>query len=131
MFTRNSIAIARATDPSIYIGDVEFETVPSWAMPGRTVTYSIRHGVDEIILNVAYVNSVIPCGPRSNIDLTYNIWTTLDYYCSNYAIVVLPSATSSDTMVYVRHILSEMGARQLGAVAAAFASPTTLALTLI
>ena len=78
MVTRNSITIARAIDPSIYIGVVEFETVPSWAMPRRSVTYSIRYGGDEIILKVAYVNSVIPCGPRSNVDLTYNIWNKLD-----------------------------------------------------
>jgi len=90
VITRYCFAIARATDPSIYIGGVEFVTVPLWSMPGRSVTYSIRHGGDEIILKVAYVNSVIPCGPRSNIDLTYNIWTRLDYCCSNYAIVVLP-----------------------------------------
>jgi len=77
-------------------------------MPGRMVTYSIGHGRDEIILKVAYVNSVIPCGSRSNIELTYNIWTTLDYYCSNYATVVLPSANSVDNIEYVLHYLAEM-----------------------
>jgi len=47
--------------------------------------------------------------PRSNIDLTYNAWTTFDYYCSNYAIVVLPSQTSGDKILYVRHFLAEIG----------------------
>ena len=78
-------------------------------MPGKSVTYFTRHGGDDIILKVAYVNSVIPCGPRCNIDLTYNVWTTFDYYCSNYGIVVLPSQTLGDKIINVRHFLAEIG----------------------
>jgi len=78
-------------------------------MSGKLVTYFIRHGGDDIILKLVFVNSVKPCGPRSNIDLTYNVWTTLYFYCTNYAIVVLPSQTSGDKIVYVRHFLAEIG----------------------
>ena len=78
-------------------------------MPGKSETYFIRHGGADIILKVAYVNSVTPCGPRFNIDLTYNVRTTFDYYCSNYAIVVLPSQILGDKIVYVRHFLAEIG----------------------
>jgi len=78
-------------------------------MPGRLMHYIIRYGGDEIILSLAFVNSVTPCCPRSNMDLTYYIWTTFEYYCANYAIVVLPSLTLGDKFVYVRHYLAEIG----------------------
>ena len=54
------------------------------------------------------MNCDIPCGLRANIDLTYNLWITIDYYCTNYAIV-LPSTTFDDKIVYVRHIRAEVG----------------------
>ena len=71
--------------------------------------YYIRHGGDEIILGIVIISSALNCGPRSNIDLTYNVWTTFDFYCTNYAIVVLPSQTPGDKIVYVRHFLAEIG----------------------
>ena len=52
-------------------------------MPGRLMLYIIRYGGDEIILRLAFVNSVTPCGPRSNMDLTYYVWTKFEYYCAN------------------------------------------------
>jgi len=91
------------------LGGVEFVSVTSWAMPGRSVFYRIRHDGDKIILKISYVNCDIPWGPRANLDLTYNLWTTFDYYCANYAIVVLPSTTFGDKIVYVRHIEAEVG----------------------
>jgi len=42
-------------------------------------------------------------------DLTYYICTTFEYYCDNYAIVVLPSQTLGDKIVYVRHYQAEIG----------------------
>jgi len=95
--------------PRFKLGGVEFVSVPSWAMPGRSVSYRIRHDGDEIILKISYVNCDIPCGPRANLDLTYNLWTTFDFYCTNYAIVVLPSTTFGDKIVYVRHFKAEVG----------------------
>jgi len=82
-------------------------------MLGRSVSYRIRHDGNEIILKISYVNCDIPCGPRANLDLTYSLWTTFDYYCTNYAIVVLPSTTLGDKIVYVRHIEAKVGAEQL------------------
>jgi len=77
-------------------------------MPGRLVHYINRYGGVEIILNIAFVNSITPCVPRSNMDLTYYIWTTFEYYCTNYAIVVLPSQTLGEKIVYLRHYLPEI-----------------------
>jgi len=79
-------------NPRFVLGGVEFVSV-SWAMPDKSVSYRIRHDGDENNLKIAYVNCDIPCGPRAKLDLTYNLWTTFDYYCTNYAIVVLPSTT--------------------------------------
>jgi len=59
-------------------------------MPGKLVLSILWYGRHEIILRIAFVDTVTPCGPRSNMDLTYYIWTTLEYYCDNYTIVVLP-----------------------------------------
>ena len=77
-------------------------------MPGNAARYFIRHGGDDINLQVVIVNSVIACDLWSNIDLNYNVWTTFDFYCTNYAIVVLPSLTLGDKIVCVRHFLAEM-----------------------
>ena len=77
-------------------------------MPGKLVLYTLRYGGNDIILRIAFINSVTPCGPRSNMDLTYYIWTTFEYYCDNYAIIVLPSQTLGDNSVYVRHYRAEI-----------------------
>jgi len=78
-------------------------------MPVRAMRYSIRHGGEEIILTIAIISSDLPCGPRSNIDLIYHIWTMFHFFCTNYAIVVLPSQTSGDKIVCVRHFLAAIG----------------------
>ena len=71
--------------------------------------YSIRHGGEEIILSISIISSISPCGPRTNIDLTYHVCTMFDFYCTNYAIVDLPSQTSGVKIVYVRHFLAAIG----------------------
>ena len=71
MVIRNCRAVKRATVPTFALGDVEFELVPQWSVPGRVVNYHIRYGCEEIILTVVFIRSALPYGPRSNIDLTY------------------------------------------------------------
>jgi len=61
------------TTPTFAMGDVEFELVPQWSVPGRVVNYHIRYGREEIILTVVFIRSVLPYGPRSNLDLTYYV----------------------------------------------------------
>jgi len=77
-------------------------------MPGRLMLHIIRHGGEEILLRLAFENSATPCGPRSNMHLTHYILTTFEYYCANYAIVLLPSQNLGDNILYVRHILVEI-----------------------
>ena len=42
-------------------------------------------------------------------DFTCYILSTYDYYCANYAVIVLPSQTSGDKIVYVRSYQAEIG----------------------
>jgi len=90
-------------------GGVGFELDPLRTVPGRSVCYTIRHGGEEIILAIWIIISDSPCGPRSNLDLTNHVWTLSDFFCNNFAIVVLPSRTSDDKLVYVRHYKAEKG----------------------
>jgi len=82
-------------------GGVGFELDPLRTVPGRSVHYTIRHGGEEIILAISVIISDPPCGPRSNLDLTNHVWTLSDFFCTNFAIVVLPSRTSDDKLVYI------------------------------
>jgi len=103
------VLLQEQPSPTFALGGVEFELVPQWTVPGRMVHYYIRHGGDEIIPKIVFISSVLPCRPRSNIDVTYYVWTMLDFCCTNYAIVVLTSQNSGDKIVYVRHFLAEIG----------------------
>jgi len=104
-----AVLLQAKSSPSFPMGGVDFQYVPEWSMPGKLVLYILRYGGHEIIFRIAFVDSVTPCGPRSNMDLTYYIWTTFEYYCDNYAILVLPSQTLGDKIVYVRHYQAEIG----------------------
>jgi len=95
--------------PTFELEGVGFELNPQWTVPGRAVRYTIRHGGEEIIPSISIISSDSPCGTRSNINLTYHTWTLFDFYCTNYAILVLPSQTLGDKIVYVRHFLAAIG----------------------
>ena len=90
-------------------GGFGFELDPLRTVPGREVRYTIRDGGEEILLAIWIISSDSPCGPRSNLDLTNHVWTLSDYFCTNFAIVVLASRTSDDKLVYVRHYKAEIG----------------------
>jgi len=78
-------------------------------MPGKIIHYVIRYGVEVRALKIVCIQSTQPYGPRSNMDLTCYIWSTFDYCCANYAVIVLPSHTSGDKIVYVRSYQAEIG----------------------
>jgi len=59
-------------------------------------------------LRLAIVNSIKPCGPRSSINFTYFMWKTFAYHVANYAMVVLPSRTSGDKILYTRFYKAEI-----------------------
>jgi len=71
--------------------------------------YVISYEVEVRALRIVFIDSVKPCGPRSNIDLTHYLWPTFEYCCANYAIVLLPSHTSGNKIVYARRYQPEIG----------------------
>jgi len=56
------------TTPTFALGGVEFELVPQCSVLGRVGNYHITYGREEIVLTVVFIRSVLPYGPRSNID---------------------------------------------------------------
>ena len=64
--------------PTFSVGTVEFVFVPEWSLLGKLLHYYIMYGRDDIVLKIACIDRVKSCGPRSNMDLTYHIWSTLE-----------------------------------------------------
>jgi hypothetical protein len=81
----------------------------AYSQPGNNVYYTIKCGVETAALRIVSVDSAVPCGPRSNLDFTHFVWSTFAYYCTNCAMVVLPSQTSGDKIIYTRHYKAEIG----------------------
>ena len=78
-------------------------------LPGKLIFYVIKYGEETANLRIICVESTKPCNLRSNIDLFHYVWSTFDYYCTNYAMCVLPSHVSGNKIVYVRHYKAEIG----------------------
>jgi len=103
-----SVLLQRQRTPSFSLNSLDFLFVPECSLPGKMFHYYIRYG-EVRGLRLVCVDSVSPCGPRSNIDLTHYVWATFEYYFANYAIVLLPSPTSGDKIVYVRGYQAKIG----------------------
>ena len=104
-----SILLQKQRTPAFSLNRLDFLYVPECSLPGEILHYYIRYGEEVRDLRIVCVHSVSPCGPRSNIDLTYYVWATFEYYCADYAIVLLPSHTSGNKIVYVRGYQAEIG----------------------
>jgi len=89
--------------PKTLLGGVGIEIDPLRTVSGTAVRYTIRHGGEEIKLSISIISSDSSYGPPFNIDLTYHVWSLSEFFGINYAIVVLPSPTSGDKIVYVMH----------------------------
>ena len=88
--------------PAFSLESLDFVFDPYYSRPGENIYYTVRHGDLTIAVRIVCVDCVLPCGPRSNLNLVHFMWSTFAY-CSNYAIVVVPSRTSGDKILYVRH----------------------------
>ena len=108
------------------IGSLEFSNWSSLTIPGKTICYVIRYGQVTANLKMFAVESIIRCGPRSNIGFIQYIGSHFYYFCANYAVCVLPSYTSNSKIVYVRHYKSEIGVTFLDFVITAYALVGTL-----
>jgi hypothetical protein len=114
------------------IESLDFLFMPAYSSPGNNVHYTVRCGVETTAVRITCVDSLELCGPESNLDLTHFIWKTFAYYCTNYAIAVLPSQNFNNKIVYVRHYKAEIGwwggwVRNLRLVEGAFGTLKTLA----
>ena len=81
----------------------------TYSRPGRNVFYTVWFGNEITALRIAIVSSVKPCGPRSSINFTHYMWQTFAYHITNYAMVVLPSRTSGNKILYTRSCKAEIG----------------------
>ena len=83
--------------------------LPTHSRPGSNVFYTVGYGNEITALRLAIVNSVKPCCPRSSINFTYYMWKAFDYYYTNHGMVVLPSRTSVNKILYTRYYKAEIG----------------------
>ena len=95
--------------PAFSLASLDFVFVSYYSRPGENIHFTVRHEDLTIAVRIVCVDCVSPCGPRSNLNLVHCMWSTFAYYCSNYAIVVVPSRTSGDKILYVRHYKAEIG----------------------
>ena len=102
LFPGISILLQIQPTPAFSLDDLDFRFVSDYARPSISIYYIVRCGVETATVKIVCVNSLQPCGPRSNLDLTHFTWTTFSYYCTSYATVMLPSQTLGDRILYDR-----------------------------
>jgi len=103
-----SILLQKQNTPAFSFGNVDFLFMEKFSRPGSNIFYIARCGDITRAIRFFYVESLEPCGPRSNIDFVHFLWTTMAYYCTNYALVVLPSMTAGNKLIYMRHYKAEI-----------------------
>jgi len=88
-----AVLLQKKPNPTFSMASLEILCVPEWNIPGKMWHYVIRYGVDIMAPRIICIDSVNPCGPRYNKDLPYYISSNYNYYCTSYAIVMVPSNT--------------------------------------
>jgi hypothetical protein len=86
-----SVLLQIQPTPAFSFESLDFLYMDAYSQPGNNVYYTVKRGVETAALKIVCVNSSVPCGPRSKLDFTHFVWSTFAYYCTNYAMVVLPS----------------------------------------
>jgi len=76
-----------------------FWNMSDFTIPGKLILYGIKYGEQTANLRIICTESTKPCTLRSNNDLTHYVWSIFDYYCTNYAMCVLPSHASGNKIV--------------------------------
>jgi len=96
--------------PAFSLESLGFLLVPYYSRLAENIYCTVRHGDISIAVRILCVDFVLLfSGSRSNLNLVHFMWSTSAYYCSNYAIVVVPSRTSGNKILYVRHYKAEIG----------------------
>ena len=113
--------------PAFSLASLDFVFVSYYSRPGENIHFTVRHEDLTIAVRIVCVDCVSPCGPRSNLNLVHCMWSTFAYYCSNYAIVVVPSRTSGDKILYYATTRPRSEVRILVLVGSAYGTWRTLA----
>jgi hypothetical protein len=72
-------------------------TVPVF-FPGQYLVYTVRRVDVAKLIKIHCIDSVYPCGPRSNLDVVYYVWDSFYHYFMNHAITVGPDSPSEKVM---------------------------------
>jgi hypothetical protein len=75
------------------IGSVDFVLNRLFIEPGEVIVYTVRYE-EQTLVRLQCVDTLIPCGPRSNLNFVRFLWMTFTYYCTNYAMLIFPLHTS-------------------------------------
>jgi hypothetical protein len=95
--------------PFFSLDCLDFLFQPLYSKHGDSILYIVRYGEKTAAVRTDCVDCLEPCGPRSNLDFVHFMWTTCAFYCTNYAMPLLPSRTSGNKILYVRHYKAEIG----------------------
>jgi hypothetical protein len=104
-----SVLLQIQSTPAFSFESLDFLFMPVYSTPGDNVYCTVRCGVETVAVRIVCVDFAVPCGPRSNLDLTHFIWSTFAYYCTNYSMLVQPSHTLENKILYTRHYKAEIG----------------------
>ena len=108
----NDIAILLQKKTAAFsYGSVDLLFMEKYSIPVSNIFYTVRYGDITAPVRFFCVDSLQPCGPCSNLDFVHFVWSTFAYYCTSYAMVVLPSQTSGDKLVYIRPYKAESSGR--------------------
>jgi len=95
--------------PAFSLESLDFLFFREYSITGKTILDAMRYGIEVTAHRIVCIESVNLCGPRSNVDLTQYMWSTFEYYCANYAVIVLPTRASDSKIAYLRHYRAEIG----------------------
>jgi hypothetical protein len=87
LFPEISVLLQVQSTPAFSFGSLDFLFMPVFSTPGDNVYYTVRCGAETVAV----------------------IWSTYEYYCKNYAMLVLPSHTSENKILYKRHYKAKIG----------------------
>jgi hypothetical protein len=90
-------------DVQFSICDFHFELLTSPVLyPGQYLVYTVRWGDVAKLIKLHCIDSVYPCGPRSNLDFVTYIWDSFSHYFMNHAITVGPGSPR-EIVMFLKH----------------------------
>ena len=103
-----AILLQKQRTSAFSYGTVDLLFMDKYSIPGSNIFHTARYGDLTVPVRFFCVDSVEPCGLRSSLDFVHFVWSTFSYYCTNYAMVVLPSQTLGNKLIYIRHYKAQI-----------------------